>query len=307
MVFCYPKLSKFDFLLFRLGGPGLGNLLFPWARAKVLSLKYNYHFLSPTWPQFKLGPILRGELDNRNYAFVFNSLCGGVVGGKRLSKLIFGRRIKEDDHFSAIDNDVVIVEGMDNFFDDIILYNDYLLGELLNSLRYNRLNELEAFFNGSNSIAVHVRYGDFMAVDKEQSYNGADNRRLPIEYYSECISFLRNIFGDNIRVNIFSDAHDEELKPLLCLPNTTRVSGNTAIEDMLLMARHRVLIASGSTFSMWASFLGQVPTLWFPGQMRFKLVRETNREVEFCKENEILLLAFAEKLKSNISLTDRFD
>ena len=33
-------------------------------------------------------------------------------------------------------------------------------------------------------------------------------------------------------------------------------------------------ITSASTFSMWASFLGQHSTIWFPGQMRQKLIND---------------------------------
>ena len=32
-VFAYPRLSKTDLLFLRLGGNGLGNLMFAWARA----------------------------------------------------------------------------------------------------------------------------------------------------------------------------------------------------------------------------------------------------------------------------------
>ena len=41
---------------------------------------------------------------------------------------------------------------------------------------------------------------------------------------------------------------------------------------MLALSRCKVLVSSASTFSMWASFLGQMPTIWFPGQMRQKLI-----------------------------------
>ena len=41
---------------------------------------------------------------------------------------------------------------------------------------------------------------------------------------------------------------------------------------MLALSRCKVLVSSPSTFSMWASFLGQMPTIWFPGQMRQKLI-----------------------------------
>ena len=65
------KLSQFDSIGIRLGGPGLGNMLFPWARSVVFANKYNLKRINTTWPTVKLGPILRGEFDNRFYSDLF--------------------------------------------------------------------------------------------------------------------------------------------------------------------------------------------------------------------------------------------
>ncbi len=65
---------------------------------------------------------------------------------------------------------------------------------------------------------------------------------------------------------IFSDARPEQLSALLAMENVMLAGDNPSIVDMLLMARSKVLIASGhSTFSKWAAFLGQMPSLWYPG------------------------------------------
>jgi hypothetical protein len=133
----------------------------------------------------------------------------------------------------------------------------------------------------AEAVAVHVRFGDFKPVDQRLSKQGMANRRQPIEWYAAAVNSLRNVLGKNIPVNVFSDAADEDLALLLDMPSVRRVQGNTAIEDILLISSHRVLIASGSTFSMWASFLGQIPTVWFPGQKKFPLVREESCEIEF--------------------------
>jgi hypothetical protein len=36
-----------------------------------------------------------------------------------------------------------------------------------------------------------------------------------------------------------------------------------------------LLIASGSTFSMWASYLGRMPVIWYKGQLRQRLYYES--------------------------------
>jgi hypothetical protein len=71
---------------------------------------------------------------------------------------------------------------------------------------------------------------------------------------------------------LFSDGREDELEALTDLPSVKRISFGSSIADMLAMARCRFLIASGSTFSMWGSYLGQVPTLWHPGKMLQPLI-----------------------------------
>lgn len=68
MYYIYPKLSEKDCMLFRLGGAGLGNILFTYARAVIYVQKHeNAEMIWPTWFSFKLGPILRHESDKRFY------------------------------------------------------------------------------------------------------------------------------------------------------------------------------------------------------------------------------------------------
>jgi len=52
--------------------------------------------------------------------------------------------------------------------------------------------------------------------------------------------------------------------------------------DMLGLSRSRLLIASGSTFSMWGSYLGQVPAIWHPKKLlQHVLLQHPEREVEW--------------------------
>jgi hypothetical protein len=50
------------------------------------------------------------------------------------------------------------------------------------------------------------------------------------------------------------------------MPNVQLAGTENAMVDILLLSKASALITSGtSTFSMWAAFLGGMPTLWFPG------------------------------------------
>jgi hypothetical protein len=281
MVYCYAKLSKWDCFYFRLGGPGLGNLLFPWARAKVLARQYGYQFVAPAWPQLKLGPLLRGEVDSRNYFSLFRALPKELTGLRRLWVMVFCKRVPEQLWTQALPGDVVEISGIRGLFDGLLDDPDFLREELLDMLAVNRIPQLARACECATAVAVHVRYGDFLSFDNEVNKGGGFNRKQPIDWYVAAVEAIRRHLGENTQVNVFSDAKDSELSALLALPRMRRVHGNNAIEDMLLISRHKVLIASGSTFSMWATFLGQIPTIWFPGQMRFSLVKKHGCEIEY--------------------------
>lgn len=73
--------------------------------------------------------------------------------------------------------------------------------------------------------------------------------------------------GYPVQAFVVSDGIKGELEPLLKLGNVECVRSGCAISDLLILARSQVLLASGSSsFSAWASFLGQMPTISHPGQ-----------------------------------------
>ena len=71
---------------------------------------------------------------------------------------------------------------------------------------------------------------------------------------------------------MFSDGEDEELIEILKISNCTRINLGISISDMIALSECKLIISSGSTFSMWASFIGQNSTIWFPGQMRQSII-----------------------------------
>ena len=62
-MYVFPLLGGYEFVFFRLFGPGIGNSLLVWARAVVYSQKYNLKMLQPAWKNFLIGPIIRNQKD----------------------------------------------------------------------------------------------------------------------------------------------------------------------------------------------------------------------------------------------------
>lgn len=255
MKYTFVSLGRLESIGFRLGGAGLGNILFPWATAIVYAKNNNLTRLQTTWRNLKFGTFLRGERDKRIYSNLFTGK-DGVGGLKKFLLLNFTHKVK---YFSS----------MDKLFEPFKHEHNFVKTELLKIINPFHIAKAKNF--NPQSVALHIRMGDFQVPENEQILRGgAWNYRLPMKWYISIIEKIRLI--SDLPIYIFSDAPDDELHDILTLHNCKRVYFGSSISDMLALSRSKVLVSSASTFSMWASFLGQIPTIWFPGQMRQSVI-----------------------------------
>src|SRR5205814_1581965 len=116
-------------------------------------------------------------------------------------------------------------------------------------------------------IGIHARRGDRPPLPFREPL-GEGLPGMSNEWFVNAISNVRHALGCDAPARVFSDGRPDEIVPILNLPAVTLAPGNPSIVDILTMARSRVLITTAkSTFSMWSSFLGQMPTLWYPGNV----------------------------------------
>ena len=255
MKYTFVSLGRLESIGVRLGGAGLGNILFPWATAIVYAKTHNLTRLQTTWKNLKIGTFLRKERDKRMYFDLFTGK-DGVGGLKKFLLLNFTNKVK---YFSS----------MDALFEPFKHDHNFVKTELLKIINPYHIEKAEEF--NPNSVALHIRMGDFDEPENEQLLrDGAWNYRLPLKWYIAIIDKIR--LKSNLPIYIFSDATDKELEEILAFDNCKRAYFGSAISDMIALSRCKILVSSASTFSMWASFLGQMPTIWFPGQMRQKLI-----------------------------------
>jgi hypothetical protein len=113
-----------------------------------------------------------------------------------------------------------------------------------------------------------------MAPDPERLRAGTWNMGIPIDWYVATIEEVRKEIGMNVVTYVISDAENCELDQLLKLGNTRRLHFGSSIADLIALSRSKMLIASGSTFGMWASYLGRMPSLYYPGQLKQRLYIE---------------------------------
>lgn len=159
---------------------------------------------------------------------------------------------------------------MDGLFMPILAQHAQVRDALVQMTKSEHRAGLQCDF--TNSVSLHVRLGDFAATPhQDDPHRPATNTRVPMHWYVDMLQGIRARQGRAVQAYIFSDGTDEELAPLLALDNCLRIGFGSAIADLLALSRAEILIASGSTFSMWASYLGRMPVIWPPGHKKQSL------------------------------------
>jgi hypothetical protein len=267
-------------LFLRIGGNGLGNLMLTWARCLAASERNGWRMIWPTWPSFKPKNWRVNPYDHRTYSDLFEPNERYVTGWRKPWCLARYRWVREPSSTdSAVrPGSVVAFRGMKDFFTPFRKDHALIKRELLRITRAKHRGALSE--PDPAPIGIHVRRGDFIQRPSYADIVSDHNSLLPLEWYTNALQAVREKVGNDVPAFVFSDGAQAELQDLLALPRVRRVDYGSGLGDMLGLSRSRLLIASGSTFSMWGSFLGQIPTIWHPGKLLQPLLIE-NPQQEF--------------------------
>ena len=269
--FVYPKTER----------TGLGNMLFCWARAEVFARAHDLPILAPQWAKFnRLGPWARREKDKRYYINLFSN-TGYVTGCSRWWILLTKRRLPESGFLqnnqfaSAKGGGTVVFEftGMEDFFAPFLSSQVYIRERLYAIVHPKITASVEASVS-TPFMGVHIRRGDFKR-------NG---HAIPLEWYARAIDFAKSnikIDGVDVKelpVRVFTDDvpgamefFKAQITNLEVMPNTS------ALQDLLSLSKASLVIGtSRSTFSMWAVFLGQMPSVWHPSDIPPRMLVKEN-------------------------------
>lgn len=291
MNYVYPKLSEHDLGIVRLGGAGLGNIMFAWARAAVFARDNDCSMIWPTWPSIKLGPILRREQDKRFYGDLFQNRQEAIDGMKKIYLLMTRGRIEESQREKIHLKDETIVEftGFEGCFEEILYEYEYIYQLITLNLQSKNQKPLEKDFQkkARKAAAIHIRLGDFSRVSETEVKNGRHDSALPIDWYVQMIGEVRRYAGEELPFYVFSDGTEEELSPVLSLPGVERVTFGTSIADILALSQFPLLIASGSSFSMWARYLGRANCICYLNQRKQQILTPEENKFEYETEGTI--------------------
>ena len=307
MPYIYPQFSKHEGIGFRLGGAGLGNLLFIWARSIVTAEKYECELIWPTWPSLKIGPWIRHEKDKRLYNDLFKNnlkMISGIPKYRILlqSNKMYCKDFNEVDWINIKKKDVIVYSGFQMNFEGLLEHRDRVVNIITKSLADKGQKAMK--YDASREINVHVRLGDFSPVNQRALAEGQNNTRIRIEWYVAVVNKIRQAAGWTVPVNIFSDGTDKELQELLSLANVRRKTFGNSIGDIIGLSRAPVMVASGSSFSLWARYIGSCNSISYPNQMKDRVVKDKKNmfEIEIADEDD-----FSEEVKKKIREIYRYD
>lgn len=245
------------------GRTGLGNMLFSWARAETFCRDHGAVMLAPQWVNVcRIGPWLRGERDKRYYLRNFSNE-GMIRGLRRHLVLKSFHHVPESEYPPFVQSGgtsacVVDFRGMDRFFEPFLMDQPYVYNRLLAITSETILAPLrqlpEEIF-----IGVHIRRGDFLK----------GGIAIPDTWYVKAVTRAMRAIdasGTPLTIRVFSDAQPEAFQFLSdAFPLVTFMPKAPALQDLLHLSRCAALVGtSRSTFSMWAAFLGQMPSFWHP-------------------------------------------
>lgn len=266
----------------KLGRAGLGNCLLPWARAEIFAERTSARMLAPDWATPRIGPYFRGEAEKRRYGSFFH--CSDHVRGiakllVRLSARRYRENTFEETRREATRSTLVVFEGV---------------GALFAPLRGHRLRIRERLWQmtkpallptqraGRPFIAMHVRRGDLTKQGLAARDLPEVAQYTPISWFTDMARLIRHTDATcTFPIVVFTDGDAEEVAELLALPGAERAPRRAAITDLWALSQASLLFGSGhSTFSMWASYLGGMPTFYAPGKLSQRVLDDGEDLVE---------------------------
>jgi hypothetical protein len=263
------------FALPHVGRAGLGNALFPWARAELFARQSGARILAPRWGGLRLGPYLRREPDKRSYSGFFQA-SHYVSGVSRFVISTLGRRISERQVVNGVTFDgdrsrrPVLVEysGIDGLFAPLLGSSAFIRTRLWD-MTTEALRSTGALYGGP-FIAMHVRRGDITRQGFTDGELNAVNQYTRLDWFVSMARAVRRQSALNaIPIVVFTDGDAHEVAELCSLSGVRLHERGPAIADLWTLAHAALLFGSGfSTFGMWASFLGGMPTIYAPGKLQ---------------------------------------
>ena len=239
---------------------GLGNQLFQYAIGRRLSILYktplfidSSHFINFKHRKFSLQNF------KTNFEEITNYKKLAIKHPLSVFKLKSG-------YFTKIQEKGWCIVGIDEFTP-----NSFLSGYWQNEIYFKNIRQVlleeiqlkekeksrifkhfENNIHNSNSVSIHIRRGDFLAVKNKNIF-----KLLDVDYYKQAVQIIKSKMS-NPQFYIFSDDIDWAKNHMGFLEHPVYIEGRSALKDyeeLILMSDCKHNIIANSTFSWWAAWL----------------------------------------------------
>lgn len=246
--------------------PGqLGNLLFVYANFLAYGAEKKKKVLNPAF--FEYAGYFRGSSgfsagSNRlvyRLAYYSARLLHRLKISNRLLNIVYLDHHESADleKTPALESAVCFIQGWLFRSERLMLKHKSLLKDFFSPATMYK-TKLDAFFSsnfGTNDhviVALHIRRGDYRTFENGRYYYSFDAYYRMMEDISALFS------GKNLRFLICSNEKPEPADWETKKMNVTFAPGHELL-DLYCMTRCDYICGPPSTFTMWASFYGQVP------------------------------------------------
>ncbi|MEV6054370.1 hypothetical protein [Streptomyces sp. NPDC052107] len=251
-------------------GAGLGNEIFPWAKAYIASRELGFRLLRPAW-----------GLNRRNYRQEFGTsrldflqhatlrlampvvtVTDELVQSTGETDYGAAMRVLDAEYgWSRRRSIILLHQGMAGGHLAIERARGYLRNTLLGRLPERGCPDDCGPDKGQLRVAMHIRLGDF-SQDSTGPQPGVFNRRLPLSWYLSVLETLQERYSDSLHIDLVSD-DPLQAAQMLSGWRTCDARSRSILEDLSIMATADLLVCSVSAFSMLAAFLSDAPYLWY--------------------------------------------
>lgn len=236
----HPKrLSVYPFI--RLGGFGLGNMLFPFFRALSYCIRDGANLLYPHHNQFQPRNFIRELNKNslRNYSSDFEKFKWSSLSIIESLSIYYSRNWENESNIDSFPN--ILFYGYKNYFFDFIDYRKMIRNYIYYSFGITKKNP-------ENKLAYHLRLGDFLINKQNVS---SDKVLDSLNYFTKKLS---------VEVEIYSDSNLNQINKFLGIKklpkNINFVKSVSPMNDLIKMSQSKYICGNPySTFVEWARFL----------------------------------------------------
>jgi hypothetical protein len=251
---------------------GLGNQMFQYALGRSLSHKLDVEFkMDLSW--FSDAPVATTKRNYELAAFCIKASPATsddlhrLLGAGKSKLMNFMRNLNpfrektfvqerwfQFDPLILTVQDDVYLEGFwqsEKYFEDVMetLRSEFVLHQSLDDCGC----QLESMIDGSESVSIHFRRGDYVTSESAKKLHGT----CSLDYYRNAIAMLNTRISDP-HFFIFSDDPSWVRNNFsLDFPSTfiSQSGSRKACDDMHLMSKCRHHILANSTFSWWGAWL----------------------------------------------------